>query len=54
MGRGLKTLWQTYKPLGWAQLFHRKVRLMVALTGVAFSNILIFTQLGLRDMLFDG
>lgn len=54
MGRGLRTLWQTYKPLGWAQLFHRKVRLMVAFTGVAFSNILIFTQLGLRDMLFDG
>ena len=46
--------WQTYKPLGWAQLTHRKIRLLVAIIGVAFSNILIFTQLGLREMLFDG
>ncbi|MGD1896135.1 MAG: ABC transporter permease DevC [Phormidesmis sp.] len=46
--------WQAHKPLGWAQLTHRKVRLLVAITGVAFSNILIFTQLGLKDMLFDG
>ncbi|MEO0869202.1 MAG: ABC transporter permease DevC [Cyanobacteria bacterium J06642_11] len=50
----LKTYWQARKPLGWAQLTHRKVRLLVAMTGVAFSNILIFTQLGLRAMLFDG
>ncbi|MEM6255083.1 MAG: ABC transporter permease DevC [Cyanobacteria bacterium P01_D01_bin.156] len=50
----LRTYWQACKPLGWAQLTHRKVRLLVALTGVAFSNILIFTQLGLRAMLFDG
>ena len=50
----LKQAWQTRKPLGWAQLTHRKIRLLVAITGVAFSNILIFTQLGLKDMLFDG
>ena len=50
----LKTYWQVRKPLGWAQLSHRKMRLLVALMGVAFSNILIFTQLGLRAMLFDG
>ncbi|MEL6354594.1 MAG: ABC transporter permease DevC [Cyanobacteria bacterium J06627_28] len=54
MGKSIRTIWQIYKPLGFAQLFHRKIRLLVALTGVAFSNILIFTQLGLRDMLFDG
>ena len=42
------------QPLAWAQLSHNKVRLAVALTGVAFSNILIFTQLGLRALLFDG
>ncbi|MEL6491235.1 MAG: ABC transporter permease DevC [Cyanobacteria bacterium J06634_6] len=52
--RSLKTFWQVRKPLGWAQLTHRKIRLLVAMTGVAFSNILIFTQLGLKDMLFDG
>ena len=50
----LKTYWQVRKPLGWAQLTHRKMRLLVAMMGVAFSNILIFTQLGLRAMLFDG
>ncbi|MEM6256376.1 MAG: ABC transporter permease DevC [Cyanobacteria bacterium P01_D01_bin.156] len=50
----LKTYWQVRKPLGWAQLTHRKMRLLVALMGVAFSNILIFTQMGLRAMLFDG
>ncbi|MEO1349366.1 MAG: ABC transporter permease DevC [Cyanobacteria bacterium J06635_15] len=42
------------RPLGWAQLSHQKTRLIVALTGVAFSNILIFTQLGLRALLFEG
>ncbi|MEM8615274.1 MAG: ABC transporter permease DevC [Cyanobacteria bacterium P01_H01_bin.105] len=50
----LKTYWQVRKPLGWAQLSHRKMRLLVAMMGVTFSNILIFTQLGLRAMLFDG
>ena len=38
----------------WHQLSYRKFRLAVALLGVAFSNILIFTQLGLRALLFDG
>lgn len=52
--KALRALWQAHKPLGWAQLFHQKVRLSVAITGVAFSNILIFTQLGLRALLFDG
>jgi putative ABC transport system permease protein len=48
------TYLQIYKPLAWAQLSHQKIRLAVAMTGVAFSNILIFTQLGLRALLFDG
>lgn len=52
--KALHQFWQIHKPLGWSQLTHQKVRLAVALTGVAFSNILIFTQLGLRAMLFDG
>lgn len=52
--RSLKSAWQARKPLGWAQLTHRKMRLLVAIMGVAFANILIFTQLGLKDMLFDG
>ncbi|MEL6493963.1 MAG: ABC transporter permease DevC [Cyanobacteria bacterium J06623_7] len=41
-------------PVAWLQLSHQKVRLLVAILGVAFSIILIFTQLGLRGMLFDG
>lgn len=41
-------------PVAWLQLSHQKVRLLVAIMGVAFSIILIFTQLGLRAMLFDG
>ncbi|MEL6929844.1 MAG: ABC transporter permease DevC [Cyanobacteria bacterium J06600_6] len=45
---------KTRQSLPWSQLSHRKFRLAVALTGVAFSNILIFTQLGLRALLFDG
>jgi len=45
---------QQEPPLGWAQLSHQKVRLMVALTGVAFADILIFTMLGFQDMLLEG
>ncbi len=41
-------------PLAWAQLSHQKVRLLVALVGVCFANILMFTQLGLLAVLFDG
>jgi putative ABC transport system permease protein len=42
------------KPLAWAQLSHQKVKLAVALVGVSFANILMFSQLGLRAVLFDG
>ncbi len=41
-------------PLGWAQLSHQKVRLLVALTGIAFADILIFMQLGFYNGLFGG
>jgi putative ABC transport system permease protein len=41
-------------PVAWLQLSYQKVRLLVAILGVAFSIILIFTQLGLRAMLYDG
>lgn len=41
-------------PIAWLQLSHQKIRLLVAILGVSFSIILIFTQLGLRAMLFDG
>jgi putative ABC transport system permease protein len=41
-------------PLGWAQLAHQKVRLLVAMAGIAFADILIFTQLGFNASLFNG
>ncbi|MEL7227397.1 MAG: ABC transporter, partial [Cyanobacteria bacterium J06576_12] len=42
------------KPLAWAQLSHQKVRLAVAITGVSFANILMFTMMGLQTLLTDG
>lgn len=41
-------------PLGWAQLSHQKVRLLVALSGIAFADILIFMQLGFYTSIFGG
>ena len=41
-------------PLAWAQLSHKKVRLAVASTGIAFANILMFTQLGFLAVLTKG
>lgn len=41
-------------PLSVAQLTHQKVRLLVALSGIGFANILIFMQLGFSALLFDG
>ncbi|MBO1347618.1 MAG: FtsX-like permease family protein [Hormoscilla sp. GUM202] len=40
-------------PLGWLQLRHHKTRLLVAMAGIAFADILIFMQLGFRGALFD-
>ena len=41
-------------PLGWAQLSHQKVRLLVAIAGIAFADILIFMQLGFYNSIFGG
>ena len=41
-------------PLGWAQLSHQKVRMIVALSGIAFADILIFMQLGFYTSMFGG
>lgn len=41
-------------PLAWCQLSHKKVRLAVATTGIAFANILMFTQLGFLSVLTKG
>ncbi len=41
-------------PLGWLQLTKEKSRLVVALAGIAFADILMFMQLGFRGALFDS
>lgn len=41
-------------PLAWSQLSHQKIRLLVAVSGISFANILIFMQLGFRAAMFDG
>jgi len=38
-------------PIGWLQLSHSKTRLMAALAGVAFANVLVFVQLGIMGSL---
>jgi putative ABC transport system permease protein len=42
------------KPLAWSQLTHQKVRLVVALGGIAFANVLIFMQLGFKALFEEG
>ena len=41
-------------PLAWLLLTKEKLRLLVAVAGVAFAVILIFMQLGFRKALFDS
>lgn len=41
-------------PLAWLQLSREKMRLLVALAGIGFADILMFMQLGFRDALFDS
>ncbi|MBD2101373.1 ABC transporter permease DevC [Leptolyngbya sp. FACHB-261] len=42
------------RPLAWAQLSHQKVRLAVAMGGIAFANVLIFMQLGFLSLFSGG
>jgi putative ABC transport system permease protein len=41
-------------PLSWLQLTREKPRLMVALAGIAFADILMFMQLGFQAALYDS
>ena len=41
-------------PLAWLQLTREKIRLIVALAGIAFAVILIFMQLGFMNALYEG
>ena len=40
-------------PLGWLQLSHQKNRLLVALSGIAFADVLMFMQFGFQSALYD-
>ena len=41
-------------PLGWKQLRHRPLRLLVAIAGISFAVLLIMMQLGFRAALFES
>ncbi len=41
-------------PLAWLQMSRQRTRLLVATTGIAFADFLMFFQLGVRDALFDS
>ncbi|WP_396019788.1 MULTISPECIES: ABC transporter permease DevC [Nostocales] len=45
---------QRRTPLGWLQLSHEKSRLLVALSGIAFADVLMFMQLGFERALYDS
>jgi putative ABC transport system permease protein len=40
-------------PIGWLQLMHNRTRLIAAIGGVTFANVLIFMQLGFMYALFE-
>lgn len=41
-------------PLAWLQLKRERTRLLVALAGIGFADILMFMQMGFRNALFDS
>jgi putative ABC transport system permease protein len=41
-------------PLGWLQLRHERSRLLVAMAGITFADVLIFMQLGFMGALFES
>ncbi|MFN6516250.1 MAG: ABC transporter permease DevC [Nostoc sp. CreGUA01] len=45
---------QQRTPLGWLQLSKEKGRLLVALSGIAFADVLMFMQLGFQNALYDS
>lgn len=45
---------QRRTPLGWLQLSHDRGRLVVAIAGIAFADVLMFMQLGFQNSLYDS
>ena len=50
---GMAPAWLS-APLGWKQLRHRPLRLLVAVAGISFAVLLIMMQLGFRSALFES
>lgn len=46
--------WIHRTPLAWRQLIKEKTRLLVAIAGIGFADMLMFVQLGFQDSLYDG
>jgi hypothetical protein len=52
-----RNIWQALSestPLGWLQLKKSKSRLIVAIAGIGFADLLMFAQLGIQAALFDS
>jgi len=47
-------LFRLRTPLAWHNLTHNRRRLLVAVAGVGFAVVLMFTQMGFRNALFDS
>lgn len=41
-------------PLAWQQLMKEKTRLIIAIAGIGFADMLMFLQLGFQDSLYDS
>ncbi len=52
--KNLLKFFRNRTPLGWLQLSHDRGRLITAVSGIAFADILIFMQLGFLNALFDS
>jgi len=46
--------WFRKTPLAWLQLKKEKTRLLVAIAGIGFADMLMFVQLGFQDALYDS
>jgi putative ABC transport system permease protein len=40
--------------LAWKQLSRERTRILVAIAGIAFADVLMFLQIGFRSALFNG
>jgi hypothetical protein len=52
--KGWVQQFQRRTPLGWLQLSYSRSRLLVALSGIAFADILMFMQLGFQASLYES